>query len=37
MSEFSLPWAGTSTGDAGPYSDTNWADMLKVLSGNSSR
>lgn len=26
MTEISRPWSGTSTGDAGPYSDNQWAN-----------
>jgi len=31
MTETSFPWAGTSTGDAGPYSDTEFANFVKGL------
>lgn len=27
MSEYSRPWASTSPGDAGPYSDEHWAEI----------
>lgn len=27
MSEISRPWAGDTTGDAGPYTDENWRDI----------
>jgi len=29
MVEFSIPWAGTIVGDAGPYSDDDWSDMYR--------
>lgn len=31
MAETSLPWSGTTTGDAGPYSDDTWSDMYRKL------
>jgi len=31
MAETSLPWSGTSIGDAGPYSDDTWSDMYRKL------
>lgn len=31
MAEISLPWSGTITGDAGPYSDDDWSDMYRKL------
>ena len=31
MTEISLPWSGTVTGDAGAYSDDNWQDAWKDL------
>jgi hypothetical protein len=31
MAESSLPWAGTATGDAGPYSDDQWSDTWRKL------
>lgn len=31
MAEISLPWSGTTTGDAGPYSDDDWSDMYRKL------
>lgn len=31
MSETSLPWAGTVTGDKGPYTDDQWSDMYRKL------
>jgi len=34
MAEISLPWSGTVTGDAGPYSDDNWSDMYRKLFTN---
>lgn len=33
MSQTSIPWNGTVTGDAGPYSDDNWSDMWATLLG----
>lgn len=33
MTEVSRPWAGTSIGDAGPYSDTQWATMFMTMIG----
>lgn len=34
MAEISLPWGGTVTGDAGPYSDDNWSDTWRELFTN---
>lgn len=31
MAETSLPWAGTTVGDAGPYTDDVWSDMYESL------
>lgn len=31
MTEISLPWAGQSVGDAGPYSDDDWSDVWRKL------
>lgn len=31
MTETSYPWAGESTGDAGPYSDDQWSDAWAAL------
>lgn len=31
MAESSLPWAGTTVGDAGPYTDDAWSDMYSKL------
>lgn len=31
MTETSMPWAGLSIGDHGPYSDDAWSDMYKKL------
>lgn len=31
MTEFSYPWAGTATGDAGTYSDDQWSDAWRHL------
>lgn len=31
MTELSRPWAGTVTGDAGPYSDQHWTDIWDAL------
>lgn len=31
MSQFSKPWGGTSTGDAGPYTDQVWRDIWRIL------
>ncbi len=31
MAETSLPWGGTATGDAGPYSDDDWSDSWGSL------
>ena len=31
MAESSLPWGGTVTGDAGPYTDDDWSDMFRKL------
>lgn len=31
MVEISRPWTGISTGDAGPYSSEQWADIWKTL------
>ena len=31
MAEISLPWGGTSTGDKGPYTSTQWADVWATL------
>ncbi len=31
MAESSLPWAGTVTGDFGPYSDDQWSDIWRKL------
>lgn len=33
MSQESRPWAGISTGDAGPYSDANWVEMYRLFYG----
>lgn len=33
MAELSLPWDGTSTGDAGTYTEDEWRDVLRSLSG----
>ena len=34
MTETSIPWSGTITGDAGPYSDDNWSDIWRKLFTN---
>jgi len=34
MVEESRPWAGTTLGDAGPYSDDDWDDIWEVLFGS---
>lgn len=31
MTQFSQPWSGTATGDAGAYSHTQWSNMWKRL------
>ncbi len=31
MAEFSLPWAGVVTGDAGAYDDDTWSDFWKAI------
>jgi len=31
MTEFSYPWAGSATGDCGPYTDDQWSDMQRRL------
>lgn len=31
MTETSIPWAGTTVGDAGPYSDDEWSDVWRKL------
>jgi hypothetical protein len=31
MTEISVPWGGTSTGDKGPYTSTQWADIWATL------
>lgn len=31
MTESSLPWGGTVTGDAGPYTDDQWSDVWRKL------
>jgi hypothetical protein len=31
MTQTSLPWAGSATGDAGPYTDDQWTDMFRKL------
>lgn len=31
MTEFSLPWGGEVTGDAGPYTDDHWSDFWRNL------
>lgn len=31
MAETSLPWGGTVTGDAGPYTDDQWSDVWRKL------
>lgn len=33
MTQRSIPWTGTTTGDAGPYSSANWANMHSKLIG----
>tara|TARA_Y100000310_G_scaffold343856_1_gene453520 strand:+ start:1265 stop:2680 length:1416 start_codon:yes stop_codon:yes gene_type:complete len=33
MTELSRPWEGTTTGDAGPYTDDNWTDIWKYFLG----
>lgn len=33
MAEYSLPWGGTSTGDAGPYSAETWQTYQKLFMG----
>ena len=33
MTELSLPWDGTATGDAGTYTDDEWRDVLRSVSG----
>ena len=34
MAELSIPWSGTVTGDAGPYSDDDWSDIWRKLFTN---
>lgn len=34
MVERSRPWTGTTTGDAGPYSANNWAEVWRALFSN---
>lgn len=34
MAEESRPWAGTTLGDTGPYSDDDWDDIWEVLYGS---
>ncbi len=31
MAEISLPWGGSITGDAGPYTDDQWSDVWRQL------
>lgn len=31
MTEYSLPWGGEITGDAGPYTDDMWSDMYRDM------
>lgn len=31
MTQSSLPWGGTATGDAGPYTDDQWSDTWRKL------
>ncbi len=31
MTELSRPWSGTTTGDAGPYSDDQWSDIFRTF------
>lgn len=33
MTEISRPWNGTVTGDAGPYSDTDWQELYQAIIG----
>lgn len=33
MTQWSRPWGGTIPGDAGPYSDSQWAEMYAVMFG----
>lgn len=33
MTQLSLPWNGTTVGDAGPYSDSEWWEIYKYLAG----
>jgi hypothetical protein len=33
MAELSIPWDGTATGDAGTYTEDEWRDILRALSG----
>jgi hypothetical protein len=34
MTQISRPWTGTVTGDAGPYSADNWAQVWRNAFGN---
>lgn len=33
MTEISRPWNGTTVGDAGPYSDTQWQELYRYIIG----
>lgn len=33
MTQYSIPWNGTVTGDAGPYSDSDWQDIWRNILG----
>lgn len=34
MAEESIPWPGTTVGDAGPYSDDDWDNVWEILFGS---
>lgn len=36
MTELSRPWAGITTGDAGPYTDQHWSDIWEAMFGRKS-
>jgi len=37
MTEFSMPWSGSSLGDCGPYTDDQWTDMQRKIFQNDRR
>lgn len=34
MTEYSLPWGGTSTGDAGPFGADEWSEAWRIMFSN---